>query len=116
MLNTKNFSMIQRFLILYQKTNTISSISSSSSIIVNSTMKKLIDSRQYRNALVLFDEQSQMNTDFDINMALKACTKLQDYERGMKMEQQLSSHSRNNLFIQTSLIHFYSKSFIFSVK
>ncbi|CAF1229480.1 unnamed protein product [Rotaria magnacalcarata] len=112
MLNNKKFSMIQHLLTLYQKTNTIFSISSSSSsssssIIVNSTMKKLMDSGQYRNALVLFDEQAQMNTDFDINMALKACTKLHDYERGIKMEQQLSSHSRSNLFIQTSLIHFY---------
>jgi len=76
-------------------------------------MKKLIDSKQYQKALDVFDKQSKMLTDFDINMALKSCSKLHDYQRGIKIHQQLSSNSLNNCFIQTSLIHFYSESLIF---
>ena len=110
MFTSNRFAMIQRFLSICQKTTQISSISSS--IISSSKMKKLIELKQYRKALALFDEQSKMNTDFEINMALKACTKLNDYQRGMKIQQQLSSQSLKNPYIQTSLIHFYSKSFI----
>jgi len=46
-------------------------------------------------------------------MALKVRTKLSDYKRGMNIQQKISSHSLNNPFIQTSLIHFYSKSILF---
>ncbi len=112
MLINKKFSLIRHCLFLYEKTSQISSISSSSTVF-NSTIKKLIDSKQYQKALDVFDKQSKMSTDFDINMALKACSKLHDYQRGIKIHQQLSSNSLNNCFIQTSLMHFYSESFIF---
>jgi hypothetical protein len=72
-------------------------------------MKKLIDSKQYQKALDLFQQQSGPRTDVFVNMALKACTKLHDHQCGINIEKQLTSHSRNNPFIQTSLIHFYSK-------
>jgi hypothetical protein len=72
-------------------------------------MKKLIYSKQYRKALGLFDQQTKMSSDITINLALKACTKLKDYQRGIKMKRQLSSKSHANPFIQASLIHFYSK-------
>ena len=75
-------------------------------------MKALIDSKQYRKALTLFDQQSQTFTDLEINMALKACTSLNEYQRGVKIHQQLSSQSLNNPLIQSSLIRFYSKQFI----
>jgi hypothetical protein len=79
-------------------------------------MKKLIDSKQYQKALDLFQQQSKLPTDISVNMALKACTKLHDYQRGINIEKQLSSHSRNDPFIQTSLIQFYSKLVFFLIK
>jgi len=79
-------------------------------------MKKLIDSKQYQKALDLFQQQSKLRTDISVNMALKACTKLHDYQRGINIEKQLSSHSRNDPFIQTSLIQFYSKLVFFLIK
>ena len=43
-------------------------------------MKKLVDMQQYQQALDLFDKQSKISTDIDINMAIKACAKLHNYE------------------------------------
>jgi hypothetical protein len=114
MLTMNSLSMFRRFLSLYPKIYKTSSVSSSpSSIKLDLTMKKLIDSKQYRKALDLFDQQCHLCSDVIINMALKACTKLHDYQRGMNIQRQLSPHSLNIPFIQTSLIHFYSESFIF---
>ena len=111
------FSIFRRLLTQYKQTNeissSISSSSSSSTIKLGSTMKQLIDSKQYQKALDLFDQESKISSNIIINLALKACTKLNDYQRGMKIQQQLSSKSLENPFIQTSLIHFYSKSFIY---
>jgi len=100
---------------LYGKTNQILSISSSSKVLT-STMKKLIDAKQYQEALNVFDQQSEMSTDFHFNMALKACAHLHNYQYGKKIHQQLSSNSLNNPFIQSSLINFYSESFIFQLE
>ncbi|CAF3185331.1 unnamed protein product [Rotaria socialis] len=70
-------------------------------------MKSLVDSKQYEKALKLFNEQSQISTDFTINMAIKACTKLHDYQQGVNIKEKLSPKTLNNPYIQTSLIHFY---------
>jgi hypothetical protein len=75
-------------------------------------MKKLFDSKQYKKALDVFHEQSESRTDVSINIALKSCTMLRNYEYGKIIRQQLSSHSLNNKFIQTSLIQFYSELFL----
>ena len=83
---------------------------SSSSIELNNTMKSLIDARKYRAALDLFDRQHRSSTDTSLTFALKACTKLGDLDRGIRIHQQLSGQSLTNPFIQTSLIHFYSRS------
>ena len=72
-------------------------------------MKDLIDARRYKDALDLFERQSQISTDATLNLALKACTKLADRERGARIHRQLSSKSHANPFIQTSLLHFYSE-------
>ncbi|CAF1584718.1 unnamed protein product, partial [Adineta ricciae] len=81
-----------------------------SSTTLNARMKKLIDSKQFRHALDIFDKQSHAADDFALNMALKACSNLPDYRRGLEIVRQLSPKSLNNPFIQTSLIHFYMKS------
>jgi hypothetical protein len=111
MLITDSLTIFRRFSSLAQKRHFIPSISSSS-VKLDLTMKKLIDLKQYEKALDLYDQQSQIYSDVSINMALKACTKLYDYKRGIHIQQKLSSQSLNNPFIQTSLIHFYSESFI----
>ncbi|CAM4852053.1 unnamed protein product, partial [Rotaria magnacalcarata] len=41
---------------------------------LNSTMKKLFDSKQYKEALNLFDQNFKISTDSTIDMAIKACT------------------------------------------
>ena len=82
----------------------------SSSIKLNSAMQKLISSGQYKEALDFFDRQLPMCTDVTFTLALKVSTKLCDHHRGIRIHQQLSSKSLQNPFIQTSLIHFYSKS------
>ncbi|CAM4814765.1 unnamed protein product, partial [Rotaria magnacalcarata] len=70
----------QRLLSLYQKNNETLSISSS--VKLNATLKKLLDSKQYKEALDLFDQKFEKCTDFTIDMAIKACTISKDYKRG----------------------------------
>ncbi|CAF3580501.1 unnamed protein product, partial [Rotaria socialis] len=79
----------------------------SSSIALNSTMKKLFDSKQYKEALNLFDQNFEISTDSTIDMAIKACTISKDYKRGTHIQQRLSSKSRNNSYIQAALLCFY---------
>ena len=79
------------------------------SINMNIKMKKLINARQYKDALDVFDCQSQRSDDVSLNLALKACTKLSNNERGIEIHKKLSSKSLQNRFIQASLVNFYSK-------
>ena len=72
-------------------------------------MKQLIDARQYKDVLKLFDQQHGTLTDVTLTLALKACANLGDRERGIRVHQQLSAQSLRNPFIQTSLIHLYSR-------
>jgi hypothetical protein len=109
MLTMNNLSIFRRFSCLYKTRYVTYSTSSLKTTNLYFSMKNLIDSKQYGKALDLFQQRSELRTDVFINMALKACTKLYDYQRGINIEKQLSSHSRDNHFIQTSLIHFYSK-------
>ncbi|CAF1504264.1 unnamed protein product [Rotaria magnacalcarata] len=83
----------------------------SSSIALDSTIKKLFDSKQYKEALNLFDQNFEISTDSTINMAIKACMISKDYKRGTRIQQRLSSKSRNNSYIQAALLFFYRKSF-----
>ncbi|CAF5045388.1 unnamed protein product, partial [Rotaria magnacalcarata] len=57
-----------------------------------------------------FDQQSHSCTDFEINLALKACISLNEYQRGMNIRKKLSQNSLNNPYIQTTLIQFYMRS------
>ncbi|CAF1982133.1 unnamed protein product [Rotaria magnacalcarata] len=83
----------------------------SSSMTLNSTMKKLFDAKQYKEALNLFDQNFEISTDSTIDMAIKACTISKDYKRGIRIQQRLSFKSRNNSYIQAALLCFYRKSF-----
>jgi len=113
MLTMNNLSMFRRFSCLYKTKYIRYSTSSSTTTKLDFLMKKLIDSKQYQKALDLFQEQSKLSTNISVNMALKACTKLHDYQNGINIEKQLSSYLRNNHFIQASLIQFYSKLIFF---
>jgi hypothetical protein len=76
---------------------------------LNSTMKNLISSKKYLQALDLFDKEFSICTNVTFTLALKASTKLSDEERGIRIHQQLTSTLLKDPFILTSLIHFYSK-------
>ena len=123
MLARRSQSIVRHVLIasqtIFKSLSTIASPVSSSSTAaaaaaptpmkLNLMMKDLIDARRYKDALDLFERQSQISTDVTLNLALKACTKLDDRERGARIHRQLSSKSRANPFIQASLLHFYSE-------
>ncbi|CAF3997182.1 unnamed protein product [Rotaria magnacalcarata] len=79
----------------------------SSSMALNSIMKKRFDSKQYKEALNLFDQNFGISTDSTIDMAIKACTMSKDYQRGTRIQQRLSSKSLNNSYIQAALLRFY---------
>lgn len=101
--------MFRRFSSLYIKTYRTFSTSSTTMMKLDLTMQKFIKLKQYEKALDLFQKQSELRTDISVNMALKACAELQDYQRGINIEKQLLPSSLNNHFIQISLIQFYSK-------
>lgn len=82
---------------------------SSVSMKLHAEMKKLIDSQKYQNALELFHRQFQNSTDPTVTLALKASSILRDYQSGIRIHRQLSERSTKNPWIQSSLIHFYSK-------
>ncbi len=100
--------MFRRFMFVKQ-TNTILFSTSSSLLNLSSSMKKLIDAQKYQQALDLFHQNSKYASDVAINLALTACTKLKNLEEGITIHQHLSPQSMNNSFINTSLIHLYSK-------
>lgn len=83
MLRINSLALFHHVLSSYEKKCNISSLKSSL-IKLDVTMKNLIDSQQYEKALDLFSQPSEVHTDITINMALKACTKLSDYKRGIK--------------------------------
>ena len=84
----------------------------STSIDLGGQMKRLNDTRQFRKAIGLFDAHSekQPNT-FAVSQALKACIRLNDFNRGIQIHHNLPSSFMNDNFIQANLIQLYSKSF-----
>ncbi|CAM4780744.1 unnamed protein product [Rotaria magnacalcarata] len=70
-------------------------------------MKKRLDSKRYKEALNLFDQNFEISTDSTIDMAIKACTMSKAYQRGTRIQQRLSSKSLNNSYIQAALLRFY---------
>ena len=112
MFSSNRISIFKYLLFQYTKREKPLTLSSSSSSLKPDwTMKNLIDSKQYRKALDVFDRQLEMSisNNYSISLALKACTKLSDYERGIQIHRQIPPELLNNSFVQASLIHFYSK-------
>ncbi len=75
-------------------------------------MKLFNDQKQFKKALELFDKHkdNKMETcsDFMINQVLKACTNISDLQRGLNIHHMISSRTKKNPYILTSLIHLYS--------
>ena len=78
---------------------------------VDIEMKRLNDAGQFSKALTLFDEleRREIPRDQAIVQALKACTRMRLLERGVNIHNKLSKRSKNNNFIQSALVHFYSQ-------
>ena len=109
MFNSMSRYLIQSFFKLYLRKYKYFSVLPSLSIEINLTMKKLINAKQYRQALDFVDPQLSMCNNMTLTLALKACSKLNDYQYGIQIHQKLSLKALQDPFIQTSLIHFYSK-------
>lgn len=89
-----------------------------SNINLDEQMKKLNDQKQYEKCLDLFDKYQQINknkpfSSLSVTQALKACTRIGDFQRGLTIASILPSRLKNDPTIITSFIHFYSK---FSLK
>ncbi|CAF4263496.1 unnamed protein product [Adineta steineri] len=87
---------------------------SQSNFHLSNQMKLLNDNKQFKKTLELFDKYTKNNTktfsSYIITQALKACTHLKDLERGKTIHHHLiSSRTKDDLYITTSLIHLYSK-------
>lgn len=93
--------------------NVIRKVTNSTRINIETEMKKLNDEKEFLKAIALFDKHKhkhqEMPTDRAVVQALKACTRLGDVKRGVNIHKELSNHSLNNIYIQSALIHFYSK-------
>ena len=87
----------------------LSSKASPTPMELHSQIKSLIDSQKYQNVLDLFDCHHRISNDPTITLALKASAAIRDYKSGLRIHQQLSEQPTNNPWIQSSLIHFYSK-------
>ncbi|UJR30205.1 hypothetical protein I4U23_017743 [Adineta vaga] len=74
-------------------------------------MKHFNDNKQFRKVLELFDLHMKNNTKTSstliITQALKACTYLEDFQRGQAIHSLISSPIKHDPSILTSLIHFY---------
>jgi hypothetical protein len=76
-------------------------------------MKKLMDDKEYKQVLDLFDKQTKPCNDVIIQMVIKACIHLNKHQRITDIQEKLSPQLLNNSYIQTTLIQFYSELFIF---
>jgi hypothetical protein len=75
-------------------------------------MKKLGEEGEYRQVLSLFDklQRSERETIPIIIHVLKACAYLGDYKRGHLIHHSMASWMKNDRYILSSLLHFYSAS------
>ncbi|CAF4165850.1 unnamed protein product, partial [Rotaria sp. Silwood2] len=96
----------QRLFSLYKTNNEKNSISSAAQL--NSTIKTLIDTKQFKQAVDLCYQNLEKCTNYTISIAINACNILNDYQRGIDIKEKNPSNALKNSYIQTSLIRFYS--------
>ncbi|CAF0765453.1 unnamed protein product [Rotaria sordida] len=97
----------QRLFSLYKTNNEKNSMSSPA--ILNSTIKTLIDKKQYKQAVDLCYQNLEKCTNYTISIAINACNILNDYQRGIDIKEKIPSNALENSYIQTSLIRFYTQ-------
>jgi len=114
MFTVQGLLKFRRFPLSYQVAYKTTSRSFGFTEKLDQQMIEFVNSKQYKQAIKLF-KQSKVHTDISINMALKACTLLKNYEFGKQIEQQLSVRSQQNEFIQSSLLQLYSKFILCSI-
>ena len=112
--------MIVPFVILFRQVKSnyftiLRAIVNSSQLNIELEMIRLNERKQFTKTLDLFDKHQHRGTLTDriIVQALKACTQLGSLERGQNIHKRLSSQLKNGIYVQTSLIHFYSKFALF---
>lgn len=75
-------------------------------------MKLLNDQNRFKEALKLFDKHQQksdrISSGLIIVQVLKACTRTNDFQRGLTIYNTTSSEVKNNLSVKTSLMNLYS--------
>lgn len=76
-------------------------------------LKSLNDKKQFRKTLELFNKYKEKDiqtlSSLTITQVLKACTHLGDLHRGSTVHQRLQQRVKEDVYIQVSLIHLYSK-------
>ena len=107
-----NSLIFRRILCFYEPRYRIQSTLSLSSPSneISSRMKKLLNEKQYREVLNLFDKQSKPWENVTVQMALEASIYLNEHQRIVDIEKKLPPSSLNNSYIQRTLVQFYSKS------
>ncbi|CAF1421264.1 unnamed protein product [Adineta ricciae] len=78
---------------------------------IGDRLKKLNESKQFQRTLQLFHQHQKNNNEIlsslTITQALKACTHLKDIQRGKAIHDLVSSRTKDDHYIVTSLIHMY---------
>ena len=107
-----NSLIFRRILCFYEQRYRIQSTLSLSSPSneISFRMKKLLNEKQYREVLNLFDKQSKPWKNVTVQMALEASIYLNEHQRIVDIEKKLLPSSLNNSYIQRTLVQFYSKS------
>lgn len=88
-------------------------LTSQSEIALGNEMKRLNEKKQFEKVLNLFDiyrqDHAKVFSSMIITQALKASTQIEDLQRGIAIDQFVSSSKHNDSYISASLIHLYSK-------
>ena len=108
LLRRRILPIFQYSICIYRYENSVQYTTPSSPTLY-SRIKRLMDDQRYREALQLFHQSSYHCNDATITLALKIVTKLKDHQSGIEIHRELSSKALKNPWIQSCLIHFYSR-------
>lgn len=83
-----------------------------SHISIENQMKQFNDQQKFEKALEIFDQyRNDSSIELSrqmITQAIRACTKTGNLRRGMAIHNLISSRIKDDTYMITSLIHFYS--------
>eukprot|EP01083_Nonionella_stella_P092960 260353_1 len=78
---------------------------------VNSMMNVLIDHELYKHALNIYDRYKELRDNITNVLAIKACTNVENYERGMQIHHEITEIDRHtcstNAFLNSALVDLY---------